>query len=148
MSRIGQNCIIFKILLLFWPFLWKITYLRSLFRVFCGWYFDSIISYYQERVQKAVGFWILCSFDPFCSIPRARLAIFWKYNMFKETFWGFLGAIFWFLEWYLSFNMLHNQEMSIKAVGFWILCSYDTFCSIPWARLVIFWKWNMFKETF
>ena len=41
--------------------------------------------YYQERAQKAVGFWKLCSFDSFCSILMAHLAIFWKYNMFKDT---------------------------------------------------------------
>ena len=45
--------------------------------------------YYQEMAQRAIEFSKLCKFDPFCSIPRARLAIFWKYDMFEDTFLDF-----------------------------------------------------------
>ena len=48
--------------------------------------------YYQEMAQRAIEFSKLCKFDPFCSIPRARLAIFWKYDMFEDIFFGLFKA--------------------------------------------------------
>ena len=68
--------------------------------------------------------------------------IFWKYKMFKRLFRGFWGVIFWYLEKYLSKNMLHYQKKAQKSSGFWILCSFDTFCSILRARAhwAIFWN--------
>ena len=78
---------------LVWPIFGSKTCLRTLFRGYWGWSFDFWIDiclfnilYYQEIAQKAVRFWILCSFFPFCTIPRACLAIFWRLNMFKDSF--------------------------------------------------------------
>ena len=50
--------------------------------------------YYQEMAQRAIEFSKLCKFDPFCSIPRARLAISWKYDMFEDTFLDFSRLIY------------------------------------------------------
>ena len=96
------------------------------------------ILYYKERAQKAVRFRILCSFDPFCSILWTRSTIFWKFNLSKIPFWVVLGVNFWFLDKYLSLNMLFYQQRAQKAVIFWILCCFHLLCSIPRACLAIF----------
>ena len=99
---------------------------------------SSNILHYQKMAQKSVRFGIMCNFYQYSSIPMARFAIFRKYNIFKDTYRGFLGLIFWFMERYLCLNMLYYHERTQKLVRFWILCSFGSFCSILKAIYCIF----------
>ena len=145
----SQNCAIIKILLHFGPVLCKITSLRTLFGgdiLISGekYVFKHVLL--PRKVQKSSWFKILCSFHPFCPIQRVHLAIFFFWNITCLSL--LFGVNYWFLGKYLSSNMLYYQERVQNAVGFWILCSLDLFCSIPMACLAIFWNYNMFKVNF
>ena len=51
----------------------------------------------SSQILNTVQFWPI---QP--QILIARLAIFWKYNVFKDTSWGFSDKVLWFLMTYLS----------------------------------------------
>ena len=86
---------------------------------------SSNISYFQEMAQRAIDFSILCKFDPVCSIPRARMAISWKYDMLEDTFLGFSRLIYWYLEICLSLNTIllpgngPKSSQILNTVQFW-----------------------------
>ena len=156
MSRTGQNYTLFKILLFFGPFIVNaICSKTNIFPEIKRWTpkMSSNILHYQKMAQKSVRFGIMCNFYQFSSIPMARFAIFRKYNMFKDTYRGFLGLIFWFMERYLCLNTLYYHERTQKLVRFWILCSFGSFCSILKAIYCIFFgnitclTWILCKES-
>ena len=141
LRRTRQIYKIFKLPHIFGPFHGDKTFLgTNISQEIKRWPPKSILSilYYKERAQKEVRFRILCSFDPFCSILWTRSTIFWKFNLSKIPFWVVLGVNFWFLDKYLSLNMLFYQQRAQKAVIFWILCCFHLLCSIPRACLAIF----------
>ena len=94
LSRTGENCTIFKIQVLFGPYLGNTTCLRTnLSRnqkiTPCKW--SSNILYNIEMAQNGVKFWILSSFEQHCSILWVRLAIF-KNKTCMRTLFGFFGG--------------------------------------------------------
>ena len=97
-----------------------------------------------ERIQKHLDF----EYVQIWPILHTSEGLVWPLFGNIKCLLHFLGIIFWFLERYMSLDMLCYQESAQKAVRFWILYSFDLFCWILMARLAIFCKWNMCNDTF
>ena len=108
-------------------------------------YLSLKMFYHHERVQKAMGVWMYFRFDLFCLILRAFFGYYFG-NMTCLLY--FLSIFFWFLERYLSIKYVVLQRKCPKSSHILNIVLFWSDLLNSEACLAIFWKLNMFNDTF